>query len=88
MAPRPAPGYWMHETSGALRPAVEAYLRRKEMSLLHIAALRAYLRQWINRGEWKGPAVEGLRRAVDSIRSRDDIQAWLETALEAGIDPL
>lgn len=27
-----APGYWMYETSGMLRPAVEAYLTGKRMT--------------------------------------------------------
>ncbi|UEM11939.1 hypothetical protein J4G43_047120 [Bradyrhizobium barranii subsp. barranii] len=32
------PGYWMHETSGALRSAVEAYLGGRPMTDEHIAA--------------------------------------------------
>lgn len=39
------PGFWMNETSGVLRPAVEAYLRREPMTPNQIAAMRAYLRQ-------------------------------------------
>jgi hypothetical protein len=39
------PGYWMYETSGVLRPAVEAYLAGGPLSEAHIAALCAYLRQ-------------------------------------------
>ena len=38
--------YWMYETSGVLRPAIEAYFSGL-MTDQHIAAMRAYLRQWI-----------------------------------------
>ena len=37
-----APGYWMNEMSGALRPAVEAYLHDEPMTARQIAAFRAY----------------------------------------------
>lgn len=83
------PGYWMNETSGVLRPAVEAYLRGHAMTEDQIAALRTYLRQWITRGAWAptdGLAL--LRAGVDELRSRQDISEWLEIALDEGIDPL
>jgi hypothetical protein len=35
------PGYWMHETSGVLRPAVEAYLRDEPMTEAQIEATGA-----------------------------------------------
>lgn len=41
------PGYWMNETSGVLRPAVEAYLNGTEMTPGQIVAMRGYLRQWV-----------------------------------------
>jgi hypothetical protein len=42
-----APGYWVHETSGRQRPAVEAYLKGAPMTGEQTAAFRAYLRQWV-----------------------------------------
>jgi hypothetical protein len=36
------PGYWMYETSGVLRPAIENYLNNRPMSPENIAAMRAY----------------------------------------------
>ncbi len=79
------PGFWMHETSGVLRPAVEAYLNGDELTVGHIAALRAYLRQWI-----AGPFadVEDLRRDIDNLTGRREIDNWLDRALARGIDPL
>ena len=81
-----APGYWMYETSGVLSPAVEAYLSGGPMSPDHIAAMRAYLRQWIM-APWPGD-VEMLRRLVDSVTSRATLAAWLTHAYKLGIDPL
>lgn len=82
------PGFWMHETSGVLRPAVEAYLAGGEMTPAQIAALRAYLRQWIAAPWAPGPALAALREGVDGLTSRPAIAAWLAWALREGIDPL
>jgi hypothetical protein len=38
--PGASPGYWINETSGVLRPAVEAYLRHEPMTPAHVAAVR------------------------------------------------
>jgi hypothetical protein len=81
-----APGYWMNETSGVLRPAVEAYLKGELITHGQIAAIRAYLRQWMA-AEWRGD-VQALRAGIDGLTTRGAIDAWLTRALEAGIDPL
>lgn len=80
------PGFWMQETSGVLRPAVEAYLRGAPLAPDQIAALRAYLRQWIAAPLWHG--VDDLRDAVDGLTTREAIARWLTHADELGIDPL
>ena len=82
------PGFWMNETSGVLRPAVEAYLNRDEMTPDEIAAMRAYLRQWISEGAWYGPEIDALKAGVDNLTSRQAIERWLHRALDEGIDPL
>lgn len=84
----PPPGYWMHETSGVLRPAVEAYLEHREMTPEQIAAMRAYLRQWIASPLWRGADIDFLRLGIDGLTTRDAIDDWLSLALDAGIDPL
>ena len=94
-----APGYWMHETSGVLRPAVEAYLAGGTMTPEQIAAMRAYLRQWIMSPVWDQypyateddlAAVAALRRLVECLTSRVMIEAWvtLAGAESIGMDPL
>ena len=82
------PGYWVNEKSGVLRPAVEAYLNGKEMTPRQIAAMRGYLRQWINADAWKGPMIDPLRTRVEEITTRADIHDWLEMAMHENIDPL
>ena len=86
-APMTMPGFWMDETSGVLRPAVESYLYGEPLSDQQIAALRVYLRQWIA-APWTGPGIERLRAKVDRLQSRAAISDWLDDALDEGIDPL
>jgi hypothetical protein len=91
------PGYWMHETSGVLRSAVEAYLTGNIMTPDQVAAMRAYLRQWIGSPRWdENPhatesdreKLETLRRFIDTLTSRQTIEVWLFSAIEMGMDPL
>jgi hypothetical protein len=82
------PGYWMHETSRVLRPAVEAYLAGGNLSAAHVAALRAYLRQWMA-APWRGDdLLDELRTGIDDLTSRAAIADWLDRAWAAWIDPL
>lgn len=83
-----APGYWMNETSGVLRPAVMAYLHGEEMTVQQVVTLRAYIRQWIMAPGFVGPEVEELRGRVDGLQSREAIARWLDDADAAGVDPL
>ena len=78
----------MHETSGVLRPAVETYLRGEAMTGEQIAAMRAYLRQWIMAPVWKGPEIEELRGDIDTLTSRATLEYWLDRAGDIAIDPL
>lgn len=89
------PGYWMHETSGVLRPAVEAYLAGGEMTDEQLAVMRAYCRQWVMSDIWSPYAtrkdrcdLEVLRAAVDMLVSRPLLAIWLARAEAFGMDPL
>jgi hypothetical protein len=78
----------MYETSGVLRPAIEAYLKGGEMTGGQIVAMRAYLRQWIA-GDWApSPRLNDLRAGIDALTSRVAIRLWLAAALREEIDPL
>lgn len=91
------PFYWRDETSGALRPAVEAYLRGLPLGATEIDALRAYFRQWIFAEVWdRNPHANAddrahltqLRREVDDLKDRASIDRWLDAAGDEGHDPL
>jgi hypothetical protein len=81
------PGYWMYESSGALRPAIAAYLNRAVLTDAEISTIRAYLKQWIMADVWPDD-VQKLRDTVDDIGSRSAIDRWLYQADAIGIDPL
>lgn len=80
------PGYWKNETSGVLKPAVEAYLSRDELTPAEFAALRAYFRQWV--AGFRDPAVVELGNRIDDLTSRQAIDAWIGDSIDLGIDPL
>jgi hypothetical protein len=81
--------YWMNETSGVLRPAVTAYFNGDSLTVYQIAVLRAYLSQWIMDPHWQPTANLGLLRStVPYLRTRQDLDRWIDTALEDGIEPL
>lgn len=82
------PQFWMRETGGDLRGAVEAYLENQPMTEGQIRLMRLYLRQWILAPQWRGPMVDVLRTQVNEITTRRDINRWLDRALDEGIDPL
>jgi hypothetical protein len=84
----------MFETSGVLRPAIEAYLfTRGPLTDKQVAAIRAYLRQWID-GPWQAApgtearVLERLRSMVDELDDRAKIDIWLMQANSIDIDPL
>jgi len=81
------PGYWMNETSGRLRPAIEAYLREEPLDGSQIAAIRAYLRQWMD-GPWLGNGIANLKYRIDLITTKSALDEWFEDAFELNIDPL
>jgi hypothetical protein len=78
----------MHETSGVLEPVVRKYLDGRELDRAEVGTMRAYLRQWIWAGGFVGPDVDRLRVSVDHLYTSGDLHAWLDRALDVGIDPL
>lgn len=81
-----------------LRPAVEALVLKPDtLTEEHIAALRAYFRQWINAPVWDGnPEADDVARAelarlradIHTLTTRDALWRWLCEATEQGLDPL
>jgi hypothetical protein len=81
--------YWMAETSGVLRPVVAAYLKDEPLSVYQIAVMREYLDQWINDPIWQPTSnLRLLRDTVRNLSTRQQLDCWIDTALEDGIEPL
>lgn len=85
--PDHVPCFWMNETSGQLRPVVEAYVRGEPLDYRQVATMRVYLRQWMQ-GPWKGPMIDVLRTQLEQMTTREDLDRWFDRALAADIDPL
>jgi hypothetical protein len=98
-----APGFWHYETTGRLRPVIEAYLLGKRLSYDDVSTMRAYLRQWIMSPVWdENPwelaphvpypeacaSLARLRERIDGLISQVAIDRWLEDAERLGLDPL
>jgi hypothetical protein len=91
-----APGYWMNETSGQLRPSIERYLTGAELSWRDLALIRAYLWQWIDSPVWDqnpggpggGDELKNLRASAARLTDRASIDRWLAVATDFGLDPL
>jgi len=91
-----APKYWMHETGGELRPAVERYLTNAEMTRRDRHLVILYLRQWVNSPTWDRNPHLGtngnrdlmrLRYAAAAAMTRGDIDACTKLAVDLGMDP-
>lgn len=86
-----APGYWMFETGGELRPAVERFIRGQHLSLRDIKLIRAYCCQWVGAPVWADNAagdLERLRELARVLTNREAIEAWVQLAEDFGMDPL
>ena len=83
-----APGYWMYEVSGILRPVIERYLRGERLDTGEIATMRAYLRQWIFARGFRGPEIDALRARIDCLTTQEAIRVWIADADDACADPL
>jgi hypothetical protein len=92
-----APKFWQAEVTGRLEGPIMRYLQSEPVSLDDIRLIRLYLQQWIDSPVWEmGPEMDAaakeklayLRQGARLIKNRPDIDAWIEAALDIGIDPL
>jgi hypothetical protein len=82
------PGYWRMERGAELKPAMLAFIAGKDLTEEQIATIRSYLHQWIWAQGFGGEMVNGLRKRVHEIKTRRDIQTWVDDAIVAGADPI
>lgn len=92
--PMGAPLRWQDDVTGKLPRAVFAFLGGQHTCTPEELALVAdYLLYYIKAPCWKteaGPEIFAALRAatVETLSSREALDAWLMKALEVGIDPL
>lgn len=85
------PGFWMNEATGVLEPAVSAYLNGQPLTETHIAALRAYLIQWVSSPIWMNSDddfLTPLRAETAMVSDRASIERVVDEMTQRGMDPL
>lgn len=95
------PLYWHDEVSGILRIAVHAYLEHRISAHKpapdseQFALLKSYVIHHINAPCWDAvcegvfeKALAALRRDAALLETSDDIAAYINQAMEIGLDPL
>lgn len=93
------PLYWGDEMTGELRGAVLAYLNPTSGSPTprQLELLRAYILHHIHAPCWLAnphatpeycAQIGALQQQAAEIRTVDDVHAYIEAALDLGLDPL
>ncbi len=80
-----APRFWMNQEVGLLHFALLAYVDGEPLRADQIGLLRAYFAEWAD-GDFHG--VDDLRERIKTLATREDVDSWLEAAMDLGIDPL
>ncbi len=85
--------YWRNEQSGMLAIAVHRLFNRLPLHDDLINHLRTYCQHWADFDGWQvlpeqKEDLARLRSSVREIKTTEDLDAWLGSALELGIDPL
>ena len=81
------PRFWMEEQTGVLEQAVEAYMAGERLTEKHLAALKIYLKQYIQRAPLAGDAsVPRLVQKIDRIKTTHDVENFADEAAEYGAE--
>ena len=92
--PLGVPFFWSEEMSGDLAKAVRAYLQNRingrPITDAQIALVRDYMVYYINAPCWTAPASElqDLRLAACKLDSAEQIDKWIQKAVDIGIGPI
>lgn len=91
------PLYWRNEVTGVLLAGVRAYIDHmagpKEFPAPtpeQVTLLANYLRYFINAPCWASGELDelgALRRRAQSLESVSEIAAWIDSAMEIGLEP-
>ena len=81
------PRFWMEEQTGVLSEAVETYLEGERLSPSQLAAIKVYLKQFVERAPLAGDAkVHLLLQHIDRLRTTRDIENFADEVAEYGAE--
>lgn len=89
--------YWKNETSGKLKNAILALMdtwtdKHYSLSPQELEMLKTYFALWIDYPSWdrtgQEQQFEALSSQLKSVTSTQQLNQWLEDAMDIGIDPL
>ncbi len=94
--PHPESGqllYWRYERSGVLEIAVQRFVNDLPLHSDLYAYLKDYFQHWADFDGWKVPSdqekdLRRLRSTIHNATTVEELQSWLDLALDLGIDPL
>ncbi len=81
------PRFWMEEQTGVLSDAVETYLEGERLNPAQLAAIKVYLKQFVERAPLAGEAkVPLLVQRIDRLRTTRDIEDFADEVAEYGAE--
>ena len=84
--PKP-PRFWMEEQTGVLSDAVETYLEGERLNPAQLAAIKVYLKQFVERAPLAGEAkLPLLVQRIDRLRTTRDIEDFADEVAEYGAE--
>ena len=81
------PRFWMEEQTGVLSDAVETYMEGERLSPPQLAAIKVYLKQFVERAPLSGEAkVHLLVQKIDRLRTTRDVEDFADEVAEYGAE--
>ncbi len=81
------PRFWMEEQTGVLEDAVETYIAGGPLKPAQLAAIKIYLKQFVERAPLVGEAkVNLLSQKVDRLKTTRDIENFADEVAEFGAE--
>ncbi|NJN17721.1 MAG: hypothetical protein HC822_16325 [Oscillochloris sp.] len=82
------PRFWMEETTGALREAIEVYMRAEPLDRQQLDVLKIYVRQFIERALMSDERQrKRFLGRVDTFRNIKDLESLADDLSEVGVEP-
>ncbi len=82
------PHFWMTEQTGKLSEAVEFYFTGEPISPEHLALIKAYLKQYVERVVMADASQRGaFLQRIGKLRTTRDIENYADELSEYGVEP-